>query len=297
MVKDRRYRGEEDMERIERIIEEISELRPVSEIGNRVADITSNPNSSLTELVDIIKYDHAITANLLRICNSAYFGLKKKIASIKQAVAYLGLNKVASLVVLGNSADNFKKAQRGYDLNEGELWKYSVSSALIAEDLAKKKRLNNISLIFTSALLKDIGKVILSTYVEDSFEDINKAVQNRGLTFIDAEREVIGIDHAELGARVAEKWNFDSSMVDIIRNHHDPDKAPPDDLSIPIVYLADSICMMIGIGVGSDGLAYRYHQDIVDRLNFSDIDLQETIANFWGKIKAVEELINLSKGD
>lgn len=285
------------MGKIERIIEEINELRPVSEIGNRVTEITSNPNSSLAELVDVIKYDQGMTANLLRICNSAYFGLKKKIASIKQAVAYLGLNKVASLVVLGNSADNFKKAQVGYDLNEGELWRYSVSSALIAEDLAEKKRLKNISLIFTSALLKDIGKVILSAYVKDSFEDINKAVQDRGLTFIDAEKEVIGIDHAELGARVAERWNFNPAMVDIIRNHHNPDKAPPDDLSIPIVYLADSICMMIGIGVGSDGLAYRYHQDIVDRLNFSDIDLQKTIASFWGKIKAVEELINLSKGD
>jgi len=285
------------MGKIERIIEEINELRPVSEIGNRVTEITSNPNSSLAEIVDVIKYDQAITANLLRICNSAYFGLKRKIASIKQAVAYLGLNKVASLVVLGNSADNFKKAQIGYDLNEGELWRYSVSSALIAEDLAEKRRLNNVSLIFTSALLKDVGKVILSTYVKDSFEDINKAVQDRGLTFIDAEKEVIGIDHAELGARVAERWNFNPAMVDIIRNHHDPDKAPPDDLSIPIVYLADSICMMIGIGVGSDGLAYRYHQDIVDRLNFSDIDLQKTIASFWGKIKSVEELINLSKGD
>ena len=285
------------MGKIERIIEEINELRPVSEIGNRVTEITSNPNSSLAEIVDVIKYDQAITANLLRICNSAYFGLKRKIASIKQAVAYLGLNKVASLVVLGNSADNFKKAQIGYDLNEGELWRYSVSSALIAEDLAEKRRLNNVSLIFTSALLKDVGKVILSTYVKDSFEDINKAVQDRGLTFIDAEKEVIGIDHAELGARVAERWNFNPAMVDIIRNHHDPDKAPPDDLSIPIVYLADSICMMIGIGVGSDGLAYRYHQDIVDRLNFSDIDLQKTIASFWGKIKAFEELINLSKGD
>ena len=285
------------MGKIERIIEQINELRPVSEIGNRVTEITSNPNSSLAELVDVIKYDQGMTANLLRICNSAYFGLKKKIASIKQAVAYLGLNKVASLVVLGNSADNFKKAQVGYDLNEGELWRYSVSSALIAEDLAEKKRLKNISLIFTSALLKDIGKVILSAYVKDSFEDINKAVQDRGLTFIDAEKEVIGIDHAELGARVAERWNFNPAMVDIIRNHHNPDKAPPDDLSIPIVYLADSICMMIGIGVGSDGLAYRYHQDIVDRLNFSDIDLQKTIASFWGKIKAVEELINLSKGD
>jgi len=296
MVKGRRGRGE-DMGKIERIIEEINELRPVSEIGNRVTEIISNPNSSLAELVDVIKYDQGMTANLLRICNSAYFGLKKKIASIKQAVAYLGLNKVASLVVLGSSANNFKKAQVGYDLNEGELWRYSVSSALIAEDLAEKKRLKNISLIFTSALLKDIGKVILSAYVKNSFEDINKAVQDRGLTFVDAEKEVIGIDHAELGARVAERWNFNPAMVDIIRNHHDPDKAPPDDLSIPIVYLADSICMMIGIGVGSDGLAYRYHQDIVDRLNFSDIDLQKTIANFWVKIKAVEELISLSKGD
>jgi len=294
------------MGKIERIIEEINELRPVSEIGNRVIEITSNPNSSLAELLDVIKYDQGMTANLLRICNSAYFGLKNKIVSIKQAVAYLGLNKVASLVVLGHSADNFKKAQVGYDLNEGELWRYSVSSALIAEDLAETKRLENISLIFTSALLKDIGKVILSAYVKDSFEDINKAVQDRGLTFVDAEKEVIGIDHAELGARVAEKWNFNPAMVDIIRNHHDPDKAPPDDISIPIVYLADSICMMIGIGVGSDGLAYRYHQDIVDRLNFSDIvdrlnfsdtDLQKTIASFWGKIQAVEELISLSKGD
>lgn len=297
MVKDRRGRGEEDMGKIERIIEEINELRPVSEIGNRVIEITSNPNSSLAELLDVIKYDQGMTANLLRICNSAYFGLKNKIVSIKQAVAYLGLNKVASLVVLGHSADNFKKAQVGYDLNEGELWRYSVSSALIAEDLAETKRLENISLIFTSALLKDIGKVILSAYVKDSFEDINKAVQDRGLTFVDAEKEVIGIDHAELGARVAEKWNFNPAMVDIIRNHHDPDKAPPDDISIPIVYLADSICMMIGIGVGSDGLAYRYHQDIVDRLNFSDTDLQKTIASFWGKIQAVEELISLSKGD
>ncbi len=285
------------MGKIERIIEEINELRPVSEIGNRVIEITSNPNSSLAELLDVIKYDQGMTANLLRICNSAYFGLKNKIVSIKQAVAYLGLNKVASLVVLGHSADNFKKAQVGYDLNEGELWRYSVSSALIAEDLAETKRLENISLIFTSALLKDIGKVILSAYVKDSFEDINKAVQDRGLTFVDAEKEVIGIDHAELGARVAEKWNFNPAMVDIIRNHHDPDKAPPDDISIPIVYLADSICMMIGIGVGSDGLAYRYHQDIVDRLNFSDTDLQKTIASFWGKIQAVEELISLSKGD
>lgn len=297
MVKGVGWRDEADMREIEKIIEEIDTLKPVSYIGDKIMEITCNPSSSLAELVDVIKYEQGITANLLRICNSSYFGLKKKIASVKQAVALLGINKVASLAVMGNSADNFKRAQGGYDLNEGELWRYSVSSALMAQDLAEKRHLNNISLIFTSALLKDIGKVILNTYIKDSFEDIMKAVKNNDLTFIEAEKEIIGIDHAELGARAAERWNFDPAMVDIIRNHHNPDKAPPDDLSIPIVYLADSICMMIGISVGSDGLAYRHYQDIMDRLNFSDIDLQKTIANFWVKLKDVEELGNLSRGD
>ena len=296
MAKDIRQRDKEDMGSVEKIVEQIDTLSPVSPIGNKIMDIARNPDSSLSELIDIIQYDQAMTTNLLRICNSSYFGLTKRIESVKQAVAYLGTEKVASLVVMKNSSENFKKAQKGYDLSEGELWKYSVSSALIAQDLAEKKHVSDVSLIFTSALLKDIGKVILNDYVEDSFEDIIKMVQNENSTFIEAEKKILGIDHAELGARVAEKWNFSTAMVDIVRNHHSPDKSPPNDLSVPIIYLADSICMMIGIGVGSDGLAYRYDLDVMNRLNFSDVDLQKIIANFWEKLKSVEELVNLSAG-
>jgi putative nucleotidyltransferase with HDIG domain len=296
MVKGVRQRDEKDMKKIDRIIEEIDRLKPVSHIGEKIMEITSNPDSSLSDIVDIVKYDQGMTANLLKTCNSPYFGLAREIASIKQAVAYLGIDKVASLVIMGNSTNNFKEAQAGYDLNEGELWRYSVSSALISQDLAEKRHLNNISLIFTSALVKDIGKVILNTYVKDSFEAINMAVQNKGLTFIDAEKEVIGIDHAELGARVAENWNFSPAMVNIIRNHHYPENTSDEDLSIPIVYLADCICMMMGTGVGSDGLAYRYYQDAVDRLNFSDIDLQKTMVSFTEKFEDIEELISSSGG-
>jgi len=284
------------MTEIDRIIEQIDSLKPVSRIGDKIMELTSDPESSLSELVDIIKYDQGMTVNLLRICNSAYFGLAKEIVSINQAVAFLGIDKVASFIMMGDSSDNFRQAQTGYDLTEGELWRYSVSSALMSQDLAEKRHLDNISLIFTSALVKDIGKVILNTYVKDSFEAINEAVRNKGLTFIDAEKEVIGIDHAELGARVAEKWNFSPAMVNVIRNHHHPEKAGSDDLSIPIVYLADCICMMMGRGVGSDGLAYKYYQDVLDRLHFSDIDLQKTMACFTEKFEDIEELISLSGG-
>ncbi|MDP3284378.1 MAG: HDOD domain-containing protein [Desulfobacterales bacterium] len=279
------------------IIQKIDSLSPVSATGSKVMEIISNHESSLGELVDVIRYDQGLTANLLKICNSAYYGLRTKVESIRQAVAYLGLNKVANVVMMASLSKNLTAAQKGYDLNEGELWKYSVSSALIVQSLAEKRKLGNIPCLFTSALLKDIGKVILSTHIKDAFQQIISRVQKDGLTFLEAEREVLGIDHAELGAMVAEKWRFSPEMVFIIRNHHDPMKILlGDDLSIPIVYLADTVCMMVGIGGGADGLAYRYYQEVMDRLDFTEVDLQKTIADFWDKNKAVEELINISGG-
>ena len=185
---------------VEKIINDINSLEPVSQVENKVMEIISEPDSSINEIVNIIKYDQAMTANLLRICNSALFGLTKEIVSIKQAVAYLGIDKVASLVMMGKHGKNFKKDHSGYDLEDGALWRYSVSSALIAQDLAEKRQLENVAMLFTSAILKDIGKVVLNTYMQDAFNQVKAKVQNESLTFIEAEKAVLGIDHAELGA-------------------------------------------------------------------------------------------------
>lgn len=283
--------------KIEKIIAAIDTLKPVSYVSDRIMDILRNPDSSMSEVVEIIQFDSGMTANLLRICNSSYFGLQKEIVSIKQAVALLGVEKVAGLIMMGNSAENYKGTQSGYDLQENELWRYSVSSALIAQDLAEAKKLPDTSLVFTAALLKDIGKTVLHTYVENAYDTIKEAVENKGMTFEEAEHNVIGLNHAELGAMIAERWNFSPTLVDLIRNHHRPQASTADPLSAAVVYLADAICMMIGIGVGSDGLAYRYHQEVIDLLNFTEIDLQHTIANFREKIKEVEELVQISKGE
>jgi putative nucleotidyltransferase with HDIG domain len=282
---------------LDSIIKKIDSLSPVSATGSKVMEIISRPDSSLGEIVDVIKYDQGLTANLLKLCNSAYFGLRTKVESIRQAVAFLGLNKVAGVVMMATLSKNLTAAQKGYDLNDGELWKYSVSSALIAQSLAEKRKMKNIPCLFTSALLKDIGKVILSTYIKDAFEKIILRVREDRLTFLEAEKNVIGIDHAELGAMVADKWRFSPEMVFIIKNHHDPMKIlVGDELSIPVIYLADTICMMVGIGGGADGLAYRYYQEVMDRLDFSESNLQQTIVDFWEKNKAVEEMINISGG-
>jgi putative nucleotidyltransferase with HDIG domain len=256
--------------------------------------VAQDPESSMSDLSQVIVYDTALTAVLLKVANSAYFGLPEKVNSVHQAIVFMGMRQVIDLVLLAASAENLRGEQKGYGLKAGDLWKYSVSSALIAKDLAEKKKTKATHLIFTAALLKDIGKVILNQYVSNSYEKINLMVNKQGITFREAEKNVIGIDHAELGGMVAETWKFSPEMVEIIKNHHRPHKSSNSELESSIVYLADTLCMMMGVGIGSDGLAYRFHREVVERLGLTERDLQEIMAGFGEKIQEVEALVNIS---
>jgi putative nucleotidyltransferase with HDIG domain len=280
------------MKDVGKIIEGIRNLQPMPQVANKVLAFAQDPKSSMSKLAEIITYDQILTANLLKTCNSSYFGLPRKIDSVHQAIVYMGMDQVVDLVLMSGGADNLKRRQEGYDLDEGELWRYSVASALIARDLAERQGLSSSHLIFTAGLLKDIGKVVLSQYVADSFQKIQFLVSEHDYSFREAEKAVIGIDHAELGGVVAEKWGFSPQMVEIIRNHHLPDESVSYDSETCTVYLADMLCMMMGIGVGCDGLAYRFRREVVEDLGFSDRDFQQIMAGFGERFREVEELIN-----
>ena len=281
------------MSNINSIIKKIDRLTPIPQVASKVMSIVEDPKSSMYDLSKVIIFDTAVTANLLKVVNSAYFGLPGKVDSVHQAIVYLGMAQVVDLVLLSASGENLQTAQQGYDLEAGELWKYSVASALIARTLAEKKGVKDTHLIFTAALLKDIGKVILNQYVKDSFDKINVLVTKQNFTFREAEKEVIGIDHAELGGMVAENWKFSPKMVEIIRHHHRPQETSISEFESAIVYTADTICMMMGIGVGSDGLAYRFHREVVESLELTENEFQKMVAGFVDKIEQIEAMINV----
>ncbi|MDY6842555.1 MAG: HDOD domain-containing protein [Thermodesulfobacteriota bacterium] len=281
------------MNDMQTIIKSIDKLKPIPQVANKIMSLMEDPESSMSDLSEVILYDQALTANLLKACNSPYFGFSKRIDSIHQAIVLLGMSFIADLVFLTGGVENLHREQKGYDLREGELWRYSVLSALIARELSENKGMKNTHLIFTAALLKDIGKVVLSQYVADSFNHIYSLVSEHGFSFREAEKEVIGIDHAELGGMVFEKWNFSPQMVTIVRNHHLSEELRGN-LETAIVYLADTLCMMMGVGVGSDGLAYRFHRKVLTDLSFSEKDMQDIMAGFGAKLQQLEEIINIS---
>lgn len=281
------------MSAIKELIREIDNLTPIPAVVNQIMAVYENPGSSMEDIAEIIQYDPMITANILRMCNSAFYGLPRRVESIQDAITMMGMDQVIDMVLMKSGAANLVREQAGYGHNEGELWKQSVASALIARDLAEKKGSKNKQMIFTAALVKDIGKVILDRFVGDSFTKIDDLVTHKGLSFKEAEKKVIGIDHAELGGLVAEMWDFSEKMVFMIKNHHLNDEAARNDLDTQILYVADSVCMMMGIGGGADGLAYRFHKDVLDRLEITPVDLQEIIATFGSEMKKVEDLLKV----
>jgi putative nucleotidyltransferase with HDIG domain len=275
------------------IVKQIDLLEPVAPIAVQIMSLAQDPNSSLSKIADLIRNDPALTANLLRTCNSVYFGLSRQVESIRDAISLVGLDHIVRLVLLNSLSANFKKEAAGYGLGEGELWRHAVASAHIAGILADRFGVNHHKhLIFTAALVKDIGKLILGRFVAFSYEKINILVQSHGHSFNDAEQKVIGMNHEELGAMVGQKWHFTPKLIYIIRHHHLSDESARQDLETSMVYLADIICMMMGVCTGADGLSYRYYGDVLNRLNLSDKDLQGIIAQAGKKQQQVQMLLN-----
>lgn len=279
------------MHDIAKIIGQIDRLKPIPQVAHRIMSIAEDPRSSMGDLAKVVQYDQAITANILKVANSPYLGLRRKVDSIQQAITYLGMDQILDLVLIHVSGDNLKGGQKGYDLANGELWRYSVSSAVLARNVAEMKKIRTSHLVFTAALLKDIGKVILSNYVGEYLDEISKLVSSHNISFREAEKAVIGIDHAELGRIVARKWHFSERMEEMIGNHHLDDQWDEDDVEMSIIYLADTLCMMMGIGVGSDGLAYRFHRKVIKRLDLTEKDLQVIMAAFVERMQEVDDLV------
>jgi putative nucleotidyltransferase with HDIG domain len=169
-----------------------------------------------------------------------------------------------------------------------------VLSAHIAEMLVEYVKVPATKhLVFTAALVKDIGKLLLGRFVAFSFEKINILVQSHGYSFNEAEKEIIGMSHEELGALIAEKWRFSEKLIYIIEHHHLSNVAARNDMETSLVYLADIVCMMMGMSTGVDGLAYRFYSDVLDSMNLTAKDLQKVIAQTGESQSKIEDLLNL----
>lgn len=282
------------MATLESIIDEIDHLKPVSDIAGKVMALLDDPDSGLSDLVDIIRYEPALTTNVLKLANSAYFGLPGKIDDAKQAIVFLGMTQVVELVLMACCSGQFNGAHDGYEMASGDLWKNAVSAAIMANDLARIKGIKQASLSFTGALLRDIGKVIMDPLVLSAKDQILGRVKEQGLSFLAAEGQVLGLDHAQVGALIAKKWNFPSALQCVIRYYHTPFEAKGCFMEASVVHLADAICRKMQIGLGMDDAYYLEDERVSKSLGLSEMLVQGVIDDFGRKMERVQTLFNVT---
>jgi putative nucleotidyltransferase with HDIG domain len=261
------------------------------ETALRAIKVAKDPDASAQDLVNIIQYDQSITANILRFANSAYFGLQTRVTSLKQAVAYLGSKTIMDMLFLSGSLSYFRGECSGYGLKGDDLLTHSVSTALMCRILGERIGLQETSTVFTAGLLHDIGKVVLSSFVKDKYDEIMQLVTHKNYSFLLAEREVLGMDHAQVGGEVAQEWGIPEEIVRPISLHHQFEKAPPDDVSTPLVFLADRVSFFIDGTVGADSWSFKRIKEALTRCRLTEDDLDGAVPMLREALKSVQDLL------
>ncbi len=275
-----------------RILKSIQTLPPFPATIQKVMALAGDPDSSLTELVSVVRLDQAITANILRICNSAYFGLRMPVDNVNDAIMHMGKKNVLRAVMTAGLSRYFR-TQKGYDVKGGDLWEHAVAVALMSQICAARMSRPDDPRLFTAAVLHDIGKMVLGEFVHEAWQKIQELTEGQKYSFLEAEKEVIGVDHAELGGEIALIWKFPDEILKAIAFHHRPDLLADGDAVPWIVYLANQVCHVMGIGVGTDALAYRAVGDVAGRFQLKQRDLEIMMAELHLKLQGARELVSI----
>ena len=231
----------------------------------RLLELAEDPDCDAGQIERILRTDPGLTANVLRLTNSAYYGLQSRVGSIRQAVVLLGLRRLGQGVIASCLKGLMNDSVDGYGLPSGELWRHAIASSVVAEGLVAELDLPVKDDVFTAALVHDMGKLILGRYVRREWETIEEIVE-RGVPFQTAEHMVLGTDHAEVGSGLLARWAFPQEIVNAVRWHHDPDMAPATHPLIDIVHVTDVLCLMMGAGTGREGLSYEPSRSVCARL-------------------------------
>ncbi|MDD5722998.1 MAG: HDOD domain-containing protein [Syntrophales bacterium] len=279
---------------IDRILQSINDLPAFPATVQKVSELMSDDEYAMTDLVNAVEYDQAITANVLKMCNSAYFGLPRKISSLRQALTYLGRRNIIRIVSTVRISEYYRDVE-GYRLKAEKLWEHSVGVALMSRILSEKIYGREESWLFTTGLLHDIGKNVLGEFVNESFQKVMSLVSDENHSFLEAEQTVLGINHAEIGGRIASLWHFPQEMIDTITHHHRPDLMEGgDNTGAYLIYLADQVCMMMGIGGGgADDLAYRGLKGAMEKFKIHHRELETSMILLSDEIEKAKELIDL----
>jgi putative nucleotidyltransferase with HDIG domain len=280
-------------------LRKIVSVSTLPHVALKILDLTSDPESTAAQLESVIKGDPALTTRILKICNSAHFGLAERVLEVKKAVIFMGFKTVKDLALSASVCELFKNANLIGRYKRTDLWRHSVGVAITAKAIAERTNKDLQDYVFSTGILHDIGIVMLDQYLHEHFVEVMIQLDATNSTLEELEESVIGFGHEKLAHAIMENWNLPDEFGASVAFHHHPARAPRGhrDL-VAVLYLANTICNAIDFGfVESKRVDPDEFNFCLSILGFTKTDVEIILAAMPEEFDTARDMIELADSD
>ncbi len=274
----------------EEILDNIQPLPPAPAILPRLLSLLCDANSNPHEIIELVKVDPSLTAQVLRLSNSAYYGAASRAYDLEEAVNRIGFQEVYKLVALVSGNQIFNRAVEALGMARGELWEYSLATAYVMEQMALQ--LNQDSAVaYTVGLLHSLGKIVLASQPDLDYAEIFQLVEDENISLAEAEAKRWGFTYCEIGSELLRRWYFGDEITLPVRFQDRPASAGKHRKLASMLHLSIWTVASLGLSPGTSAWAMRADSFALFNIGMNEDALQRLIVMAHGKLDALKSLL------
>lgn len=281
---------------VARAIQEINHIATLPEITLKIVELVESPTSTASDMQKLISNDPALCTRVLKVVNSAFYGLPGQIASIERAIVLLGLNAVKNIAVAASLVKLFRGGEISPEFSARDLWLHAVATATASKVIADELKMGMADEAFLAGLMHDIGVMVeLQFDRQKMVSTLEKTGCDKGVPRTDmraAETEVYGANHEQFGEGLCRKWKFPTTLSTVAGHHHEPMRLPEGQRTLAcLVFVADHISAELGQGFRLDIADTSIPDDVLGELKLSRERLQAIKDGLPDKLQEVRRLL------
>lgn len=241
-----------DEVQIEARLKGCARLPSLGSINSALRELLSADQSYITQISEVIRRDPSLTARLLRLVNSVYFGLSSPVNSIEEAIFYLGVRQIRQLAMLTPVIEDFQKLAGNVPFPWREFWRHCIGVAIMTREVISVLRVPGDEADYVAGLVHDVGKIAMAAAFPEHFAEVHRRLAEQPAPLTDVELAVLGMDHCELGARYLQHHNLPEAMIETARHHHRPERASHHVPIVAAVGVADLLVRHAKLGMSGN---------------------------------------------